>query len=453
MQIGGQHSQQGNENSLEQLAEQQNNYVRQLAEVNKTSDVVSTEDIYNQNGLLIVPKSTNISHDIADRILQHKLIKPLEEQVKLQNALNADALKKDTGALLEKYPDLLQIHSNLKFEPVLETILERNNLHDILTQKLTVMRERLPQEYEKSVFCAWLSALIATEAKMEPGTVAAAYLSGLLHDIGLLHIPENILRKQEALTPDEWRTIQCHVVVAAMLMKRFEGKDSIVAQAVADHHERCDASGYPVGKTDEHLDFPSQIIGLADSLQAIRINRFSKCGRNLRDALPYLHMNSQIHFTAVYKAMCSILLKSGLQASGANPLGDEQSLVSHLLEQRKKLMHADEIIDELLAFAIENGEICKKITKAVKPLDQMIHSSGLLRKEIMDWLLTLHGNSGGRVLEELLEMELMQNELLWQLKHVHKTVSGHIDAQKRVLRTMTRKKFNEILDKLGSLIQ
>jgi HD-GYP domain-containing protein (c-di-GMP phosphodiesterase class II) len=439
--------------SLEQIAEQQNHYVVHLAEVNKNSDVLSTQDIYNANGLLVVKKDTNISHSIAERILQHKLMKPLEEQIQLQNSLSSEKLSQDTTVLLEKYPDLLQVHSAYGFQKTLDLILRNYGTNPIVIQKLTVMRERLPKEYEKSLFCAWLSSLIATEARMQEDLIRSAYFAGLTHDVGLLHISENILNKQETLTPNEWRAIQCHVIVGYMLLKNLEKANPLAARAVMEHHERCDGGGYPLGKTDEELDLLGQVTGMADSLQAIRINQFSKCGRNLRDAMPYLHMNSQVHFLVTYKAMCSILQKSGLQPSHANPLADVKSLVSHLLDHGKKLQKAVVLLEQVSSLAVGEGISAKKIVKVVKPVVTMIQSSGLMKKEIFNWLETLHDDIDKIVMDELLEMELMQNELYWQLKSVCKVVNEYLDAKEFVIAPEIKEQLVNIVGQIRALLQ
>ena len=62
------------ESSIEEVAQEQNHYVSHLAEVNKSNDVISTEDIRNEKGVLLVRKGARISQNVAERILNHKLI-------------------------------------------------------------------------------------------------------------------------------------------------------------------------------------------------------------------------------------------------------------------------------------------------------------------------------------------------------------------------------------------
>jgi|GEM_PF-521832 len=415
--------------NLEQIAGQQNHYVAHVAEINKNNDVIATEDIYNENGLLIVPKNTKISHGIADRILQHKLLKPFDEQIQLKNTISNSGLKQDSIASLKKYPDLQQVYLSHVFRQNIDAILENYSFPPVLVQKLTVMRECLPLEYEKSFFVALLSALIASEAEMQEDLVRSAYIAGLTHDIGLLHISPELLLKQQAFTTDEWRVMQSHVVVSFMILKNFKEINPLVSQAVFEHHERCDGSGYPVGKADNELGLLGQIVGMADSLLAIRSGKFAEQGRNLRDAMPYLHMNAHTHFLSIYNAMCSLLKKSDLQPSRANPFASMQALITHLADNGGKLQQAVLLLEQVAALVPIDVTAPNKLTKVLQPVAMMIESSGLVKVELFSWLEAMRENDDSVILDELLSMELMQIELCWQIKNVCKTINEYSDAK------------------------
>jgi response regulator RpfG family c-di-GMP phosphodiesterase len=421
--------------SIEEIAQEQNHYVSHLAEVNKSNDVVSTEDIRNEKGVLLVRKGARISHSVADKILNHKLIKPLEQQVRLENTLDTDSLHSSFASLLAKYPDVSHIHEKLDADGLFKSLFDEKNINSIILQKLTVFQDRLLEEYEKTIFCAWLSALIAKEVGLQDNMIKAAFIAGLSHDIGLLHIDPETVFKKGGLTPAEWRAIQSHVVIGQLMLKNMVDIDSSVADAVLQHHERCDGSGYPVGKTEEQLEVMGQIVGMADSMQAIRVNQFTKCGRNLRDAMPYLHMNSNTHFLIVYRAMCSILQKSELPPTGNNPFGDSNALVSHLLIRGKKLKNAVVLLDQVLELSqfMKPGTSINKLVKVTQPVVSMIRTSGLVRDEIIQWLETLQSQPDSSVLDDLTEMDLMQNELYWQLRKVCKMVNDYLDTKGRTI--------------------
>jgi HD-GYP domain-containing protein (c-di-GMP phosphodiesterase class II) len=154
--------------------------------------------------------------------------------------------------------------------------------------------------------------LIASEYPLSDKEIHNAFIAGLFHDIGLLHIDPAVLFKKTELSADEWRAIQSHVVIGYLVFKGSDIANQEVARAILEHHECCDGTGYPKAKSAEQLLTLGQVLAQADSIQAVRINRFKDSGRSLRDALPILHMNSGTHFLSVYKTICLIILKSKL---------------------------------------------------------------------------------------------------------------------------------------------
>ncbi len=428
--------------SIEDVAERQNFYASHLAEVNKQMDVVSTENIYNKNGVLIVPKGMHISNDVAKKILAHKLENPLEEQVQLGDTITHSRLLYHIEILLKKYRDLQQIHLRNSFDKPFDNLVANVKVSPILLQKLTVLQKQLPREYEKSLFCGWLAALIAHEMRVETQLVTHAFIAGLVHDIGLLNISPEILNKKAALTPAEWRAIQSHVVVGKLVLVNMRDIHPSVATAVLEHHERCDGSGYPIGKSGESLSVLGQIVAMADSMQAIRINQFEKLGRNMRDALPYLHMNATIHFQKVYESMCSILKKSALEPTSVHSFGTLPKYVSHLTKRGTQLKKVMEILDPLVQMTTTHKDEKKcamKLWKVSQPVAQMIFSSGLLTDHFMDYLHKFGKDSSEQALQELCEVELMQNELYWQIKKIDKSIDGCLEENQSVMEPQTRK--------------
>ncbi|MCB2183115.1 MAG: HD domain-containing protein [Desulfobulbaceae bacterium] len=420
--------------SIEDVARKQNHYVSHLADVNKETDVVSTEDIYNSNGVLVVPKGVRINKSIANKVLRHKLENPLEEQVQLGNSIDRKTIQSDLKKLFASYSDLQQIHDNNNFEHLLSKIILGSRLHPILIQKLTILQKQLPQEYEKSLFCGWLAALLAHEMELDEEAVSAAFIAGLVHDVGLLNIAPETLNKQGGLTADEWRAIQSHVVICKLILVNIPKLDPRIAEAVQDHHERCDGSGYPARKMDKKVGVLANIIGMADSMQAIRIKQFEPVGRNLLDALPYLHMNSQTHSQEVYGAMCHILKKSRLTPSNVNPCKDYQKLVGHLLQRGLKLKKALKVIDHLakMVDALKSKPSFCRLAKVALPVESMIRSSGILDNEMMQWLKKLKDGKQKGEIGELADIELMQNELYWQLKKLEKSMRSCLDSDRKM---------------------
>jgi putative two-component system response regulator len=94
----------------------------------------------------------------------------------------------------------------------------------------------------------------------------------ILHDIGKIHISEEILQKPGKLTPSEWEQMRKHPLIGEEMVKEI----TFLAQAVPiirHHHERWDGKGYPDGLDGERIPFDARIVAVADSLDAMNISR------------------------------------------------------------------------------------------------------------------------------------------------------------------------------------
>ncbi|MBI3966645.1 MAG: diguanylate cyclase [Chloroflexi bacterium] len=119
--------------------------------------------------------------------------------------------------------------------------------------------------------------------------------AALLHDIGKLAVPENVLRKTSRLDPDEWAQAQEHVTqgskVAALLPRLDE-----IALAVLHHHERYDGRGYPVGLRGDAIPLFARILHIADAYAAMTSDRPYRPALSRSAAIEELRRTSGSYF-------------------------------------------------------------------------------------------------------------------------------------------------------------
>ncbi len=117
---------------------------------------------------------------------------------------------------------------------------------------------------------------IAHKAAMLSGydkiTAQKVKIAGLLHDLGKLAIPTEILDKPGKLTEEEFMTIKSHTYFTKKILREIGGIDDI-AEWAANHHEKLDGSGYPEGLTGENLDDISRLMAVCDMYQALTEDR------------------------------------------------------------------------------------------------------------------------------------------------------------------------------------
>ncbi len=106
------------------------------------------------------------------------------------------------------------------------------------------------------------------------------YFAGLLHDIGKIRIPEEIINKPGKLTDDEFQRINSHPTVGYHIIKSIAEETPMIADAVKFHHEKYDGKGYPNHLEGENIPEVARIMAVADSYDAMASNR------SYRKALP-----------------------------------------------------------------------------------------------------------------------------------------------------------------------
>jgi energy-coupling factor transport system substrate-specific component len=116
------------------------------------------------------------------------------------------------------------------------------------------------------------SVMIAKEMGFSEEECANLRKAALMHDIGKIGIPDNILNKPARLTDDEYREMKSHVTRGAEILKDFTLIDH-VAEGALYHHERYDGKGYPSGLKGEEIPLYARIIGVADAFDAMTANR------------------------------------------------------------------------------------------------------------------------------------------------------------------------------------
>lgn len=107
----------------------------------------------------------------------------------------------------------------------------------------------------------------------------AVYYAGLLHDVGKIRVPEDVINKPGRLTEEEFNQIKMHPVSGFHILKDIY-EDKSIATGAKYHHERYDGKGYPNGLSGDNIPEIARIIGVADAYDAMASNR------SYREALP-----------------------------------------------------------------------------------------------------------------------------------------------------------------------
>ncbi len=143
---------------------------------------------------------------------------------------------------------------------------------------------------------------------------AVVELSGLLHDVGKIGVPDAILNKPGKLTDEEFRQMRLHPVHGARILSQIQSEKVVnILPGVKYHHERWDGKGYPDGLKGEEIPLLGRVLGVADFLDALTSDRSYRKGLTLQEALNMVKdLEGQAFDPAVVKAAVELHEKGEL---------------------------------------------------------------------------------------------------------------------------------------------
>jgi putative nucleotidyltransferase with HDIG domain len=157
---------------------------------------------------------------------------------------------------------------------------------------------------------ARLARAIAEEMQLPEDQIEAVYMAAIVHDIGKIYVPAEILSKPGRITEIEFSMIKTHSQVGYDILKNIEFPWPI-AEIVLQHHERLDGSGYPSGLSDENILLEAKIIAVADVIEAMASHRPYRPALGIDKALEEISQNRGTIYEASIADACLRLFKRG----------------------------------------------------------------------------------------------------------------------------------------------
>lgn len=190
------------------------------------------------------------------------------------------------------------------FHEVAEDYGKENPLEDLVREELHLaaiqalaqsvdQRSPFTQRHAESV--ARLASSLAAELNLSADEVYMIRIAGLLHDVGFVSVPEEIVNKREHLTPEEWERIRQHPEVSANILGHISSLESFLP-AIRHHHEHYDGEGYPDGLARDRIPLGARILAVADAYQAMVCDRPYRQAMTSEQAILELELGSGSQF-------------------------------------------------------------------------------------------------------------------------------------------------------------
>jgi PAS domain S-box-containing protein/putative nucleotidyltransferase with HDIG domain len=155
-----------------------------------------------------------------------------------------------------------------------------------------------------------LAVAIAGEMGCNEAAIEGLRLAGLVHDVGKLTVPAEILNKPSLLSPIEFELIKDHAAAAHAILAPIDFEYP-VADIVAQHHERQDGSGYPAGLKDDEMLPEARILAIADVVEAMASHRPYRAALGLEAALAEVRSGAGTRYEEAAVAACERVFARG----------------------------------------------------------------------------------------------------------------------------------------------
>jgi putative nucleotidyltransferase with HDIG domain len=221
---------------------------------------------------LLVPLNNN-GHLAGMLLLSSKMTRTpyTNEERRLLQMVSADVAANIDNANL--YTNIKQKHSEL--EKAMDGVIHAVSL---------VVESRDPYTAGHQRRVAELARSIAKEMKLTEWQVMGIHIAGLLHDVGKVAVPSEILSKPGKISQYEYSIIKNHPQVGYEILQKIDFPWP-VTQAILQHHERMDGSGYPGGLTGDDIIIEARILGVSDVVEAMSSHRPYRPALGLDSAL------------------------------------------------------------------------------------------------------------------------------------------------------------------------
>ncbi|MFC4404851.1 HD-GYP domain-containing protein [Gracilibacillus xinjiangensis] len=244
--------------------------------------------IFDDNGRILVQRNIKLSSKMVNRLKSSNITyvyirdkytddilitPPIPDEVRLEavnkiktsfQSIKKDDIKKGSHLIDESSKQLNDVVKGL-----VDNLLAQDEVMHFLSDLLIVDN----YVFHHSVNVTIYTLALARQLKFNRKEMQVIGLGALLHDIGKIYIPTEILNKRSKLNDTEFKIMKAHTEYGFELLRKSRSLPLLAAHCAFQHHERLDGSGYPRGLTAEKIHPYAKILGIADVFDAVTSNR------------------------------------------------------------------------------------------------------------------------------------------------------------------------------------
>lgn len=256
--------------------------------------------LLDENDRVLLFRGQTVTEDILRRLKQKALdtvvvevVEEVQEEVAREDVSLETKMK--TLSCLEDTMEALAKGRSASLEPLEEnvaSILEEVRTHEELVIPIVQLKRHDDYTFTHSLNVAIIALFIGKFMGLGEEELLQLGLGALLHDLGKLRVPQEILRKPAALNDAEWQILRRHPLVGKSILDEQGNLKDPVKLIPLEHHEYLDGSGYPLHLGPSEVHLLARITAVSDVYEALTSERPYRRALPLAEAVEYLMGNA-----------------------------------------------------------------------------------------------------------------------------------------------------------------
>lgn len=398
------------------FADGDSHYLRAITDMADRCSVVTQEALYTDRGIKLVDKGVRVDSRLYDRLVKHKLRGNIDDHLSMDDMVSVQSIVQVAAAQCESDTlAYLLVHTlegmtaDKLLAPVRAMLLPPS-----LAFKLTVMREQHPNLFEHSVRMMLAAVYLGIKSGWSDRECVPLATAALLHDIGVLHMDPVWHDLSNKMTAAGRQQLMAHPITAMLIIRAQNVFPRSVEQAVLEHHECMDGSGYPRGLRGDQISLMGQILLVAEVVAAF-FEKYANEAAAQRLSLT-LRLNHRKFPASLIACLLPVLQIRAVQTDVQVTQADVEQIIAQLSyafgdwESRRA---------DLPPEALEPDQASAFVAQRLAALQKTLFEAGSHPQQQTEALQYLHGDEQG-----LAELALLGREALWQLQGILDATHG-----------------------------
>ena len=239
---------------------------------------LATRDIFSDRGILLIPANAVILEEHIQLFQKHQIMireDDITDQPQPNSNKQLQKFESSVSDIQEKFADI-RVTKKVPLDAIrgeIVPIVQEATNNATMYELFSSLQAKDDYTYRHNLAVGTYAGMLGNWLGLEHQELLQLTTAALLHDVGKMLVPEEILNKPGELTDEEFEEMKKHTIYGYELLKETTGINERQALVALQHHERLDGSGYPYGITGDEIDVFSRIVAVVDSFHAMTSNR------------------------------------------------------------------------------------------------------------------------------------------------------------------------------------